>query len=70
MVVSLSAQFLLDCTYPYVDHSGSRYAALALIKQVGGIPSESEYHPYWQVSLVRESIDRAGLDCRGSTRRI
>ena len=49
--VPLSAQFLLDCTYPYVDHKsdcsgGSRYAALALIKQVGGIPSESEYHPY------------------------
>ncbi|RCV39976.1 hypothetical protein SETIT_9G014700v2 [Setaria italica] len=45
--VSLSPQFLLDCTYPYIDQSsgGSRYKALALIKKVGGISSESVY-PY------------------------
>jgi C1A family cysteine protease len=58
--VSLSAQFLLDCTYILIDQSsdcssGNRYAALSLIKKTGGIPSESEY-PY---QGVRSSCDHS-----------
>lgn len=48
--VSLSAQFLLDCTHTYIDQfsgcdGGSRWNALKLIKTLGGIPAQSVY-PY------------------------
>jgi len=48
--LSLSPQYLLDCTSEYIDKScdcsgGSRVHALNLIQKLGGIPLDSDY-PY------------------------